>query len=125
MISGSKSGYRRRNPDNDISFNAKIFIPSGENVWYGDLDITLDAPALQEICNELQEEMIVVFEMLGSGKRGYEELETNAHAKFIPNEKAYLSRVYDGIHGVTVDNMTVITSKGVDWKPVKISGVIR
>jgi len=123
MIGGSKSGYRRRNPNNDILFNANIFVPSGEKDWYGDLDLTKDAPALQEICDELQEEMIVVSEMLGrfgAEKRKYKELEADAHAKFIPNSNEYLLRVYDGMHGVQIDKMTVVTAKGIDWKRVKI-----
>jgi hypothetical protein len=122
MISGSKSGYRRAYPDNDVLFNANIFSPSGRNKWYGDLDITKDAKVLQEICDELQEELIVVPEMLGrfgAEERKYKLLEADAHTKFIPNEKEYLSRVYDGMHGVTIDNMTIVTSKGVDWKRVK------
>lgn len=123
MIGGSKSGYRMRNPENDILFNAYIFVPSGKKDWYGDLDITKDAQTLQEICDELQEEMIVVPEMLGrfgAEERQYKELEADAHAKFIPNEKEYLSRVYDGLHGVTINKMTIITAKGVDWVKVKI-----
>ncbi len=122
MIAGSKSGYRMRNPDNDVLFNANIFVPSGEKEWHGDLDITKDAKVLQEICDEIQEELIVVPEMLGrfgAEERNYELLEADAHAKFIPNEKEYLSRVYNGMHGVKIDNMTIATRKGVNWKRVE------
>jgi len=123
MIGGSKSGYRKLNPNNDIVFNANIFTPSKHKCWYGDLDITKDAKILQEICNELQEEMIVVSEMLGrfgAEERTYEEIEADAHAKFIPNENEYLGRVYEGYHGVTIDKMIIMTNKGVDWIKIKL-----
>jgi len=122
MISGSKSGYRHLFPDNDVIFNANIFTPSGI-YWNGDLDITKDCIALQELCNEAGEEMIIVSEMLGwdgAEGRSYEELEADAHAKFTPNQKKYLRRIYDGLHGVTIDKMTVLTGKGVSWEEVNI-----
>ena len=123
MISGSKSGYRGRYPKNDVVFNANIFTPSNGRVWYGDLDITFDNKVLQEICNEIGEEMIVVSEMFGrfgAENRPYEEIFKNAHVKFTPNSKTYNARVYGGIEGVTIDNMTIITSKGIDWVKKKI-----
>lgn len=122
MISGSKSGYRHNHPKNDILFNANIFTTSGKK-FHGDLDLTKDYIDLQEICNELDEEMIVISEMLGhfdAENRPYEELKADAHAKFIPNKNEYLVRVYDGLKGVTIDNMMVVTGKGVDWKKIKI-----
>lgn len=123
MISGSKSGYRGRYPKNDVVFNANIFTPSNGRVWYGDLDITFDNKVLQEICNEIGEEMIVVSEMFGrfgAENRPYEEIFKNTHVKFTPNSKTYDARVYGGIEGVTIDNMTIITSKGIDWVKKKI-----
>ena len=123
MIGASKTNYRRLNPDNDVLFNANILTPSKHKCWYGDLDITKDAKTLQEICDELQEEMIVVSEMLcrfGAEERTYKEIEADAHAKFMPNENEYLSRVYDGVKGVTIDNMTIVTGKGVDWAKRKL-----
>lgn len=122
MISGSKSGYRRMFPEHDVMFNANIFTPSG-TFWNGDLDITKDCFALQELCNGIGEEMIIVSEMLGwdgADGRTYEELSGDAHAKFTPNQEVYQERVYDGLHGVTIDKMTVVTGNGVDWKEVPI-----
>lgn len=123
MISGSKSGYRGRYPKNDVVFNANIFTPSNGRVWYGDLDITLDNKVLQSICNEIGEEMIVVSEMFGrfgAENRPYEEIFKNAHTKFTPNAKQYEERVYGGLEGVTIDNITIVTSKGIDWIKRKI-----
>jgi hypothetical protein len=117
MISGSKSGYRERHPDNDVIFNARIFTPKLLCAWWGDLDITLDNKALQEVCNELGEEMIVTTESVSwyAEDKKYKDIEKYAHAKFIPTSKVYYSRVYDGMEGIKAGNMTIITSKGIDW----------
>ena len=117
MISFSKSVYRSKYPDNDIVFNANIFIPKNGNVFKGDLDITFDCEKLQQICDELGKEMIITTESVGwyAKNKKYKDIEKHAHAKFIPNQKVYFRRVYDGLHGIKVGNMTIITSKGVDW----------
>lgn len=118
MISGSKSLYRQRYPKNDVVFNANIFIPTKGKVWYGDLDITLDSKGLQDVCNEIGEEMIVVSEMLGrfgAEERPYNEIEKNAHVKFIPNAKTYQERDYDGLTSVVIDKMHIVTSKPIGW----------
>ena len=123
MISGSKSGYRRLYPDNDVHFNMNIFTPS--RIWWnGDLDLTKDNLALQEVCDEQGEEMIFLSEMLGwngAEEKSYEWLKENAHAIFTPGEKEYQVRVYDGLQGVkTEGNMTVVTGKGVAWEKVPV-----
>ena len=123
LISGSKSGYRKRYPDNDVIFNGNIFIKSKGKIWYGDLDLTKDAGNLQKICDDLNEEMIVVTEMLGrfdDKKRQYNEIFNDAHALFIPNTNEYNVRVYKGFKSVLIDNVNIITSMGVDWKKIKI-----
>lgn len=51
MISGSKSGYRRNNPDGVPVFNARIWTPIGE-YWWGDLDLAKDREHLQNVANE-------------------------------------------------------------------------
>jgi len=69
MISGSKSGYHRLNPDNEVFFNANIFIKdslkSGMKVWWGDLDYTLDFDALIEIAGEINKDLFILREMDG------------------------------------------------------------
>jgi hypothetical protein len=122
MISGSKSGYRERHPKNDVIFNARIFTPKHGNVFWGDLDITLDSNELQMVCNELGEEMIITTESVSwyAEDKKHEDIEKYAHAKFIPESKTYLQRVYDGLTGIQAGNMTIITSKGIDWITKKL-----
>lgn len=122
MISGSKSGYRGRYPKHDVIFNANFFTPSG--IWWNaDLDITKDNHNIQQLCNELNEEIIITHEMIGwngAEDKSYDELKEHAHAIFTPNENEYLRRVYEGIHAVKDGKMTIITSKGVDWKKIVV-----
>jgi hypothetical protein len=63
MISGSKSLYRQRYPDNEVYFNANIVIESAGKIWYGDIDLTLDTPKLKEVANILGEPLYVLYEM--------------------------------------------------------------
>jgi hypothetical protein len=63
MISGSKSTYRQMHPDNEVYFNANVVIASEGKVWYGDLDLTLDTPKLQEVADVLKEPLYVLYEM--------------------------------------------------------------
>lgn len=65
MISGSKSGYRKRNPDNVVYFNANIFILGEGKIWWGDLDLTIDTPLLEEISGEIGKKLYVLSEMDG------------------------------------------------------------
>lgn len=122
MISWSKSGYWKRFPYHDIMFNANIFTPSG--IWWnGDLDITVDNFAIQKLCDDLGEELIIVAESLGwqgAEEQSYEELFEHAHAYFTPNKRYYHSRKYNGIHGVTRGNMTIITSKPDHFHKVRV-----
>ena len=53
MISQSKSGYRDRHPQHDVMFNANIIIEGANKAWFGDLDITIDRPLLEEIAKAL------------------------------------------------------------------------
>lgn len=62
MISWSKSGYREKNPNNEVYFNASIFILSEGPTWFGDLDITKDRPMLQEISTKLGKSLYILRE---------------------------------------------------------------
>lgn len=62
MISGSKSGYIRQFPNNRPVFNANVCVESGK-IWHGDLDLTLDGDKLQQLTNELDERVYVLYEM--------------------------------------------------------------
>lgn len=65
MITGSKSSYRSRKPDNEVYFNANIFILGEGKIWWGDLDITQDRDILQKISTNLGKSIYVLTEMDG------------------------------------------------------------
>jgi hypothetical protein len=65
MISSSKSGYRERYPDNQVYFNANIFILGEGKVWWGDLDITLDKDNLECVARDLGKDLFILREMDG------------------------------------------------------------
>lgn len=52
LVGSSKSGYLDRHPDHEVLFNACIFDSAGNEVWFGDLDLTLDAKVLQRVADE-------------------------------------------------------------------------
>jgi hypothetical protein len=62
MISGSKSGYKRINPDNFVIFNANICTAT-EKVWWGDLDLTLSKNQLIASSIESNEDLYIFYEM--------------------------------------------------------------
>lgn len=62
MISGSKSGYRQRFPQNLVIFNANLCTES-EKIWWGDLDLTFDAEKLEILSNSLDKKLFVLYEM--------------------------------------------------------------
>ena len=64
LLSGSKSLYRERHPENLVCFNANVFTREGK-IWYGDLDITLESEKLERIAQELGEKLYVLREMDG------------------------------------------------------------
>lgn len=97
LICSSKSLYHKKFPDHNVLFNANIFIKEGK-IFYGDIDLNIDNVVLQKICNELNEEFIVVRELygrFGGEKKPYHELEKLASAKFTPNKNFYLIRDYN------------------------------
>jgi len=65
MISYSKSTYRQRNPDNEVYFNANIFVLGEGKVWIGDLDITKDRETLQKVATEIGKDLYIVRELDG------------------------------------------------------------
>jgi len=73
IISFSKSGYRERYPDNEVYFNANIFVLGEGKVWYGDLDITKESESLQNIARETGKDLYILSEM--DGRFGNENLD--------------------------------------------------
>lgn len=74
MISGSKSGYLRRNPENLVVFNSNIFIETRSlfifkkynKIWYGDVDLTLEQDKIKMATYELGKYWVYVLrEMYG------------------------------------------------------------
>ena len=72
MISHSKSGYRDKFPENEVYFNANIFVLGEGKIWYGDLDVTKDMDRLENIAKELGKDLYILREM--DGRFGNEEL---------------------------------------------------
>jgi hypothetical protein len=62
MISGSKSRYRRDYPDHVVAFNAALADADGEELWWGDLDLTVDEPKLLALAAELETTIHVIYE---------------------------------------------------------------
>lgn len=79
LISQSKSGYVRNFPENEPIFNARIyteeyyekekngdikdfFAGAETEIWYGDLDLTLDSGALQQIADEIKVNIVITTE---------------------------------------------------------------
>ena len=65
IIGWSKSGYMKKYPNNEVYFNANIFVFGEGKVWFGDLDLTLDKPMLEEISKEIGKKLYIVKEMDG------------------------------------------------------------
>lgn len=65
MISGSKSTYRSRKPDNEVYFNANIFVLGEGKIWWGDLDITEDRERLQKISTDIGKSLYILKELDG------------------------------------------------------------
>jgi hypothetical protein len=65
MVSFSKSSYREKYPDNEVYFNANIFVLGEGKIWYGDVDVTKDMTSLQNIAREIGKDLYVLSEMDG------------------------------------------------------------
>lgn len=62
---GSKSGYRAAHPRAQFLPNANIFSLRHGKLWWGDLDLTVDAPALERIARRLRCRLFVLREFEG------------------------------------------------------------
>ena len=65
LIAASKSRYREKFPDNQIFFNANLFVLGEGKVWHGDIDITRDGEIFQNISSKLGISLYVIREMDG------------------------------------------------------------
>lgn len=53
MISGSKIAYIQLHPSHKVFFNACMFNEDKQLIWWGDIDLTVDSPLLQELADEI------------------------------------------------------------------------
>jgi hypothetical protein len=65
MLSYSKSGYRDKFPDNEVYFNANIFVLGEGKIWYGDIDITKEKEQLENVAREIGKDLYILSEMDG------------------------------------------------------------
>jgi prolyl oligopeptidase PreP (S9A serine peptidase family) len=65
LISYSKSSYREKNPDNEVYFNANIFVLGEGKVWYGDIDVTKDREKLERIASASGNDLFILREFDG------------------------------------------------------------
>jgi hypothetical protein len=93
LISSSKSGYRQRNPDNLVVFNANVCTDEGK-IWWGDLDVTLSKENLMSLAEEIGGTIYVLFEM--DGRFENEDLPkiNSALVKFLPDRSYILSEAF-------------------------------
>lgn len=122
LISYSKSRYRNNHPNDYILFNGNIFTKKYHKMWWGDLNITKDSLKLQEICNEIDLDLIIVSEMIGSfggEKKKFSEIKKFADCIFKPNKDYYKIRKTEGITTINIDNMNLIVGKPIGWEKIK------
>ena len=72
MLSYSKSVYRNKFPDNEVYFNANIFVLGEGKIWYGDIDVTKEKEQLENVAREIGKDLYILREM--DGRFGNEEL---------------------------------------------------
>jgi hypothetical protein len=65
MLSFSKSGYRDKFPDNEVYFNANIFVLGEGKIWYGDIDVTKEKEQLENVAREIGKDLYILREMDG------------------------------------------------------------
>jgi hypothetical protein len=65
MISGSKTFYRKNYPNNEVYFNANIFVLDEGKIWWGDLDLTRDKEILEDISISCGKKLYVLRELDG------------------------------------------------------------
>ncbi len=65
LLSYSKSVYRGRYPENEVYFNANIFVLGEGKIWYGDIDVTLEKEKLERIARSIGKDLFILREMDG------------------------------------------------------------
>ena len=83
MISFSKSGYIRKNPDNLVVFNSNVCTDEGR-IWHGDIDVTLSYDSLSDLARETGKTVYVLMEMDGRFENEETPLLKKAIVQFPP-----------------------------------------
>jgi len=65
LLSGSKSAYRERFPGHKVAFNGNLCTKEYGKIWYGDIDVTLESKALDELAQKAGVDVYVLYEMDG------------------------------------------------------------
>ena len=65
LLSGSKSAYRTRFPEHKVVFNGNLCTKEYGKIWYGDIDVTLDAEKLDVLAEKIGVDIYVLYEMDG------------------------------------------------------------
>lgn len=89
MVGASKSIYRYDNPTHVVVFNGNLVDEQGNKLWYGDLDLTLDIPALINLAEQVGS-LYVVHEMDGRFE--------NENTPNTTDPALHVRRLSDGIH---------------------------
>lgn len=63
LLSWSKSAYRNEHPEDEVLFNACVFSEDGLLIWFGDLNLTLEADRLQRLADRLGRAIYVTPEL--------------------------------------------------------------
>ena len=84
MISGSKTMYRNRYPNNFAIFNANVCVGL-DKVWWGDLDVTVSKDKLISLAKVLNDVVFVLYEMDGRFENEDEPLINDYVIKFLPD----------------------------------------
>lgn len=119
MISGSKSGYRDRNPDNLAVFNSNICVfekdsraysnGHGLKIWFGDIDITKGYAKLMELAIEHDIDIYILTEFDGRFENEEKPLMNNFVFKAGKDGIGTLGDIYNRMY--KIENNTIIKSK--------------
>lgn len=72
MVSASKGWFIHAFPERAVVFNAYLADEEGNDLWWGDLDLTADEPALLDLAATLGETLFVMAEGSFLSRRGAE-----------------------------------------------------
>jgi hypothetical protein len=90
MLSHSKSGYRDKNPNNLVVFNANVCVDN-QKIWYGDIDVTKSKDELIQLASELKQAVYVLSEMDGRFENENRPKIDKFMAKFEPDGECVLN----------------------------------